>query len=129
MQNTKINPVSWFEIYVDDLDRATKFYTEVLGIEITPMPTPGNMPIQMMAFPSDMVAPGASGALVKMEGYGPSGLGTIIYFESEDCANEESRITGAGGQVIRPKTGIDEYGFMVIATDSEGNTFGVHSMK
>lgn len=26
MENQKTNPVVWFEIYVDDMERATKFY-------------------------------------------------------------------------------------------------------
>ena len=32
------NPVNWFEIYVQDLDRAKAFYEAVLGIELNPLP-------------------------------------------------------------------------------------------
>ena len=28
------NPVGWFEIYVKDMDRATKFYESVLGTKL-----------------------------------------------------------------------------------------------
>lgn len=28
------NPVGWFEIYVQDMDRAKKFYEEVLRVEL-----------------------------------------------------------------------------------------------
>ena len=35
-----VNAVTWFEIYVDDMDRARKFYETVLGEEMIPMPMP-----------------------------------------------------------------------------------------
>jgi predicted enzyme related to lactoylglutathione lyase len=130
MENQKIkNPVAWFEIYVEDLMRAKKFYQEVLQVEIKALPAPEGMDIEMEAFPMEMGGEGAAGALVKMVGHNPSSGGTIVYFESLDCAIEEARIEGAGGKVIKPKQGIEEFGFMTIATDSEGNTFGLHSMK
>ena len=34
------NIVSWFEIYVTDLDRAKKFYETVLGKDLHKMPVP-----------------------------------------------------------------------------------------
>ncbi len=129
MEKQQINPVSWFEIYVDDMERAKDFYQKVLQVEISSLPNPEGIEIQMEAFPMEMNAAGASGALVKMDGYGPSNRGTIIYFESEDCAVEESRVEAAGGKVLKSKTSIGEYGFMVEALDSEGNTFGIHSNK
>ena len=42
------NVVSWFEIPVKKLDRAAKFYSQVLGVELQPM---NNGPKKMMAFP------------------------------------------------------------------------------
>ena len=36
---TKRNPVNWFEIYVQDMERAGKFYETVLGVELQPMET------------------------------------------------------------------------------------------
>lgn len=32
-----LNPVGWFEIYVDDLQRAKTFYEKVFQIEMTPV--------------------------------------------------------------------------------------------
>ena len=62
-----------------------------------------------------------------MEGIKAGGNSTIVYFGSEDCSIEESRIENAGGKIHRPKESLGEYGYMVLATDTEGNTFGVHS--
>jgi predicted enzyme related to lactoylglutathione lyase len=83
----------------------------------------------MWQFPSEMTAPGCGGALCKMEGCAPGGGGTLIYFSCEDCAVEESRAAGAGGQVFRPKWAIGEYGFISLILDTEGNMIGLHSLK
>ena len=76
-----------------------------------------------------MQSPGASGAIVKMEGVKSGGSGTIIYFHCEDCAVEEGRVTGAGGRIHRPKTSIGQYGHISLVYDTEGNMIGLHSMK
>ncbi len=125
------NPVVWFEIYVDDLKRARKFYEEVLALKLDEMPTPGDLQdeMEMLAFPMEMETDGAGGALVKMNGFKAGGGSTIVYFRSEDCSIEEARIESAGGKIFKPRESIGEYGFMVLAYDTEGNMFGVHSQS
>ena len=124
----KKNSVCWFEIYVDDMTRAKKFYETVLGTELTKLDSP--MPeIEMFAFPMEKDGAGASGALVKMEGVSPGGGGTLVYFDCDDCATEASRVESAGGKIEKPKMSIGEYGFMVLAVDSEGNMLGLYSHK
>ena len=121
----KRNPVGWFEIYVQDLARAKAFYEAVLGVTLEPL---GPQELQMLAFPSDMTSPGAGGALAKFEGMPSGGNSVLIYFNCDDCGHEGSRVGAAGGQVVREKMSIGEYGFVVLATDTEGNMFGLHSM-
>lgn len=124
------NPVVWFEIYVNDLQRAQTFYEKVLNIKLDELPTPGGLEnMSMRAFPMEMDGPGAGGALIKMEGFKAGGNSTIIYFGSKDGAVEENRIEAAGGKVLQSKQGLGEYGFMVLAEDTEGNTIGIHSME
>lgn len=128
----KENPGSWFEIYVNDMDRAKAFYEAVLETTLTSMPMPESAgpAMQMMSFPMTFdKTHGAPGALVQMEGMSAGGNSSVIYFGSEDCAIEEARIEAAGGTVFQPKLDIGEFGFAVMAKDTEGNTFGVHSMK
>ncbi|WP_146344348.1 VOC family protein [Falsiphaeobacter marinintestinus] len=125
---TKMNAVGWFDIYVDDLNRAVAFYETVLGAKLEPMGDPTGES-QMMSFPADMSAYGAAGALTKSP-YASAGVGgTIIYFMAEDCATEEARVAEAGGMVIRPKFSIGEFGFVTLCQDTEGNTFGLNSLK
>lgn len=127
----KVNPVVWFEIYVNDMARARKFYETVLNDKLEDMPMDDQSNLEMVMFPGveDMKAPNASGALVKMEGMEAGGNSTIVYFASDDCAIEESRVAGAGGKVMQSKFSIGEYGFISLCLDTEGNSFGVHSMK
>ncbi|MEJ6398930.1 VOC family protein [Yoonia sp. 208BN28-4] len=124
---TQMNPVGWFDIYVDDLDRAVAFYEAVFDRKLEPMGDPTGE-TQMMAFASDMSVYGAAGALTKAPHAGPGVGGTIIYFMAEDCATEQGRVEAAGGQVIRPKFSIGEFGFVSICMDTEGNMFGMNSM-
>ncbi len=123
------NPVGWFEIYVDDMKRAQKFYETVLKTELSELPNPTpKEPTQMLAFPMDM-GKNASGSLVKMEGFKAGGNSTIVYFVCDDCAVEEARVVKAGGKVFKSKLSIGEFGFMVLCMDTEGNMIGLHSMK
>ena len=124
--STPRNPVGWFEIYVHDMDRARKFYESVFKVTLGHLPNPQ---IEMWTFPMLTDAPGAAGALAKMEGKDPGGGGTIIYFHCDDCAGEEARVVPNGGSVHLPKMSIGEYGFISLVNDTEGNMIGLHSMK
>jgi hypothetical protein len=125
------NPVVWFEIYVNDMERAKRFYETVLNTKLSELPMPelpeNDADMKMFAFPMEMEGEGAAGALVKMKRIKAGGNSTIVYFGSDDCSVEENRIKDSGGKVMQGKQSIGEYGFMVLANDTEGNTFGVHS--
>lgn len=124
------NPVTWFEIYVDDLQRAKAFYEKTLGIGLQKLETPASDVVEMWSFPMGKDTYGATGALVKMED-GPAGSGnaTIVYFECEDCAVEARRAAASGGRIFKDKFSIGPHGFIALAIDTEGNMFGLHSMK
>ncbi|TWU07436.1 VOC family protein [Stieleria varia] len=122
------NPVVWFEIYVQDMERAKKFYETVLQVELTQLDSP-DPELEMQAFPMNMEAGGASGALAKMKDCPSGGMGTLVYFACDDCANEASRVEAAGGKICKPKMSIGQYGFIALVNDTEGNMVGLHSMQ
>ena len=123
--NDKKNPVGWFEIYVQDMDRAKAFYEKVFKVTLQPLASPG---MHLLAFPMASDAPGCAGALVRMEGR-ESGGGTMIYFTCEDCAVEAERAAQNGGSVFKGKFSIGEYGFIALVIDPEGNMIGLHSRQ
>ncbi len=127
----KTNPVAWFEIYVDDMARATAFYETVLKTSLDKLedPTESDSGMKMMSFPMDMESGGAPGALVKMEGFQTGANSTVVYFACDDCAVEESRVVNAGGKIEKPKKSIGEFGFISLVVDTEGNMIGLHSMS
>lgn len=108
------------------LERAKAFYGGVFETRFEKL---NSGDPDMWAFPSDMEAYGAGGALVKMEGMPPGGSGIMVYFACEDCAVEAGRVESNGGSIFRDKFSIGEYGFIVLAHDSEGNLIGLHSRQ
>ncbi len=124
------NPITWLEIYVDDMNRAQQFYETVLQIKMTPMQAPGGFgDLEMLCFPWAEGEANISGALCKTSSVKPGIGGTLAYFTSDDCANETSRVEGAGGKVLQDKFQIGEHGFCSVCMDTEGNTIGFHSMQ
>jgi predicted enzyme related to lactoylglutathione lyase len=121
------NPGGWFEIYVQDMARAKRFYESVFQVTLQKLetPTPG---IAMWSFPAERDGYGCGGALAKMDGVPSGGCSTIVYFQCDDCAVEQERAVKAGGRVFKPKFAIGSYGHIALVVDSEGNTIGLHSM-
>ena len=124
----KTNAIGWFDIYVNDMTRAVVFYESVLAQKLEPIGDPTGE-TQMMAFAADMGAYGAAGALVKSAHSKPGVGGTMVYFSVEDCAAEESRVAAAGGRIVQPKFSIGPFGWVTLCCDTEGNVFGLNSMK
>ena len=119
------NKVVWFELPVTDLERAMKFYTEVMGIEFDIQEDEQS---RMAFFPFE---PGeASGALVLSDGYVPSNTGPVIYLNGgTDLSEQLGRVEAAGGKVTLPKMSIGENGNIAHFEDTEGNRVAFHSMS
>lgn len=118
--------VGWYEIPVENMDRAKGFYETVFKIEISIHDLGGFL---MGWLPESQTKGIASGSLVKHETYQPSAThGPLIYFSSEDVNNELGRVEEAGGAILQPKTEIGGgHGFMALIRDSEGNRIALHS--
>lgn len=122
----KNNPVVWFEIHVQDLQRAKAFYEQVFQTQLTNL---GDETMEYWTFPGDMETNGAAGALVKEDAVPPGGNSVTVYFSCQDCAVEAERAKAAGGQIREAKMPIGEHGFISLVTDTEGNVIGLHSMQ
>ena len=124
------NPVGWFEIYVADIERAKAFYAGMLGVDFTRLDNPlADSQVELWAFPMQSAGYGASGALVRMEGFEAGRNSVIVYFHCADCAVEAARAGAAGGEIVKPKISIGQYGHIALVRDTEGNLIGLHSMQ
>lgn len=124
----KTNSVGWFEIYVNDMQRAKSFYENVFQNKLEKLSSPADH-IEMWTFPGSMESYGANGALVKMEGFPAGKNSVLVYFSCENCELEESRVAKSGGRIEKSKFSIGQYGFISLVQDSEGNMIGLHSMQ
>jgi predicted enzyme related to lactoylglutathione lyase len=120
------NPVSWFEIYVEDMGRAKAFYEAVFDVQLKKLE---GTEFEMWAFPMSQDGSGAAGALVKIPGY-PSGANSVIvYFSCDDCAVEAEKAVKACGQIETGKKSVGQYGHIALVIDTEGNLIGLHSTQ
>ncbi|HTU03599.1 MAG TPA: VOC family protein [Candidatus Sulfotelmatobacter sp.] len=120
------NPVGWFEIYVQDMARARKFYEGVFELKLQQLNAPN---LEMWSFPMHRDQAGCAGALVKMDGVPSGGNSVVVYFTCADCAVEEARAEKRGGKIHKRKMSIGEYGYISLVCDPDGNMIGLHSMK
>ncbi len=126
----KRNIVGWFEIYVNDMKRAKKFYESVFDVKLENLQNPATAehPIEMWAFPGDPNTYGSPGALVYIEGCEAGRNSIMVYFSCKDCAVEEEKVLKYGGKIHRSKFSIGQYGHISLVYDSEGNMIGLHNM-
>lgn len=119
-----MNPINWFEIPVNDIEAARDFYQNVFEIEMQVTEMGDNL---MAWFPGNPEQPGATGTLIKAEGYIPSHQGSVVYFSVKSIENTLERIVANAGKIVVPKMSIGEYGFIAQFEDNQGNRVALHS--
>lgn len=120
------NAVSWVEIPASDIERARQFYEAVFTITMEPMTLQNGL--EMAMFPVE--SGGVGGALCQHEDfYHPGHEGPLVYLSANpDLQQVLDRVEQNGGKIMVSKTRIsEEYGFMAVFEDSEGNRVALHS--
>ena len=107
-----------FEIPVQDLTRAIRFYEAVFEIALERAQIDGN---EMALFPLFDGMAGCSGALAKGESYVPSQDGTRVYLKVADIERTMARALTAGGESLYPVTRVSEHIRVAEIRDCEGN--------
>ena len=108
-----------FEIYVDDAERAIKFYTGLFGWKAEKWDTPKDY---WLVTTGEDNEPGINGAIMKRPDPAASGA-NYINVPSVDEYTEKA-VTG-GGTVLMPKMTIPGVGYAAVCGDTEGNAFGL----
>jgi predicted enzyme related to lactoylglutathione lyase len=110
-----------FEIPVDDTRRATSFYHEVLGWEISQYEDQRYWLVRAGA--DDEL--GANGALVER---GDLHKAPVVIAAVDDIDDALMRVEKAGGRVTQGKQPIPGMGWAAYANDTEGNALGMFQM-
>lgn len=114
-----------FEIPADDENRAGKFYRDVFGWEISPMPEMSygmikTTPTDDSGMPS---VPGSiNGGMFRREGELTSPLITV---DVEDIDAALEKISNLGGSTVQAKQAVMGMGFAAYFRDPEGNILGL----
>ncbi|WP_438313640.1 VOC family protein [Sporosarcina sp. FA9] len=118
-----------FEIHVDDMERAKKFYAEVFGWTFQDWSEYAGMPY-FGAVTGDDSEPGIDGALMQRQGPPPepnqalNGYACTMGVEDYDAS--EMKILNSGGSVAMPKYALPGMAWQGYCIDTEGNIFGIH---
>lgn len=123
--------INWFEIPVNDFERAKKFYETIFGYE---MPERQMDTARMGFLLYDFQNGGRGGAIVyDPEFYKPSPDGALIYLNCEpDLQDILDKVEPAGGKILRGKVIVSpdaQLGYWALMQDTEGNRVALHSMQ
>jgi len=117
------NTLCWIDIPVKRLDRAIRFYSSVLGEDVTRQSDEG---FEFGLLPN--AQEGVSGCLYVSDENRPSEYGPIVYLSVEGRLDAAVRACLAdGGRLVREKHPIGTYGYRAIIIDCEGNRIALHS--
>jgi predicted enzyme related to lactoylglutathione lyase len=118
--------LSWFEIPVQDLARARRFYGSLLQAELR-QETVGDADIAILPHAAD----GVGGALAHGARFVPGKEGTLVYLDAgEDLDGALGRVAAGGGKVLMGRLQLsDTIGSIAFFEDTEGNRVGLHSPR
>ena len=108
-----------FEIYADDVDRASNFYADLFGWEINKWDGPPQMDYRLV---NSGDGPGIDGGITGRPFEGISG---INYVHVDDVDAYVAKAMSSGGSVIQTKIPIPGIGHIATCRDTEGNPMGL----
>lgn len=124
-----MDKVVHFEIPVDDLERAKKFYGSIFGWGIQDWPMPGGIVytgIRTVAVDEETYMPKESGAINGGMTMRSKEVPTPVITINVSSIDEYiKKIEAAGGKAVMPKGEVPDMGYYAYFTDSEGNIVGL----
>ena len=112
--------ITHFDIPADNIERASKFYSELFGWKIEK--TPGPIEYHLISTTNEKGEEGVGGGIAKRENPHES----ITNFIDVPSIDEYmAKVEKLGGKVIAPKMTIPNFGYLAVCLDTENNTFGL----
>lgn len=114
-----------FELPYDDADRAGRFYADLFGWQLMPMPDMGYTIV--MTGPTDPESGPSESGFVNggMFSRGEPGRGCNVVIDVEDIDATLASVEQAGGTTVTGRQPVGDMGFTAYFTDSEGNLVGL----
>lgn len=119
------SPIEWFDIVIQNIERATQFYEAAFDVTLKRVDDPD---MKMAIFPYQDDLPG--GALVESPLYEAHKAGagtTIIYLRTDSISKRLNKIEKLGGKTVLPVKQIGENGYIAIFKDIDDNCIGLWS--
>jgi len=110
----------FFEVNVDNAERAIKFYKAVFDWKIEKYP--GSEQPYWLVTTGPKEEPGIDGGITMRM---MPGVATVNTIGVENLDEAVAKVTAAGGKVIAPKMEVKNVGWLAYCTDTEGNPFGM----
>lgn len=119
------NPIGWFEITVNDFDKAKGFYSELFGWEFRL--SQGSKSLYWNIYTGEETI---GGGLLKKSKPEHNGQSVMIYVEVDDIEATLNKAVTLGGNIEKPKTLISETaGYFGLLQDLDKNIIGLWSEK
>ncbi len=118
MCNSSMPRIIHFEIPVDEVSRAIKFYSDVFGWKIEKWGPQDYWLIKT----GEETEPGIGGAMMKRDTPVTVTVNTIDVPSLDEYL---AKVTKGGGKILTSKATIPGVGYFAYCQDTEGNTFGL----
>lgn len=115
--------IGYFEVPADDISRAKRFYTEILGWDFMPTQVPG-IPVEywnVTTGESRKDTLNMGGLYQRRE----ASSRMLMYAQVKDIDKALARVETLGGKILSPKMTLDTVGTLVTIIDCEGNLIGL----
>jgi predicted enzyme related to lactoylglutathione lyase len=109
------HPICHFEIPVDELERAKKFYQDIFGWQITDT---GQGEYHLIQTGEGELGGGMMKRVVREQQ-------PVLYILVESVDEYLKKIQQAGGTIVVPKTAVPTMGYFAQAFDTERNCFAI----
>lgn len=106
------------EVPAANLDAAGKFYGDLFGWKITPMPE--------MKYTMWEAGDHTGGGFPQVSADNPAGQ-VLVYIDSDDIEADLKNVVKLGGNVLHQKTEIPGFGWFGIFKDPTGNVLGLYT--
>ena len=122
------NTIVHFEIPADNIKELSKFYSSLFDWKIIHTPVEGMDYWIIQTVPTDdngmVLRPGVNGGMFARQPE-QKRINPVNYITVENIDEHIQKVTNLGGKILIPKQQVPTVGYIALATDPEGNQFGL----